>query len=84
MAISAISLETVVNSLSFSAAADFTDGAIAVLDLLQKAGLVSSKGEARRLIDQGGISIDEEKVTSAMATVPRPFFERFAFSAVLP
>ena len=58
------------------APADFTDGAIAVLDLLQKAGLVSSKGEARRLIDQGGISIDEEKVTSAMATVPAAQFEK--------
>ena len=56
--------------------ADFTAGALAVLDLLQKAGLVSSKGEARRLIDQGGISIDEEKVTSAMATVPAAQFEK--------
>ena len=37
---------------------DFTDGEISVLDLLAKTKLVPSKGEARRLIDQGGISID--------------------------
>ena len=44
---------------------DFIDGEISVLDLLAKTKLVPSKGEARRLIDQGGISVDDEKVTAA-------------------
>lgn len=56
--------------------ADFTDGAILVPDLLRKAGLVSSKGEARRLIDQGGVSIDDEKITSVTAAVPAAQFEK--------
>lgn len=44
-------------------AADFTDGRIAVADLLVKIGLAPSKGEAKRLIQQGGISVDEEKIS---------------------
>ena len=46
------------------------DGQIAVLDLLVKTGLVPSKGEARRLIQQGGVSIDDQKVTDVMAVLP--------------
>ncbi len=42
--------------------ADFTDGAIAILDLLVKTKLVPSKGEARRLIGQGGIAVNDKKV----------------------
>jgi len=42
---------------------DFTDGAINIMDLLVKAGLTSSKGEARRLVQQGGISVDDAKIT---------------------
>ena len=34
-----------------------------LLDLLMKAGLTTSKGEGRRLVEQGGISVDNEKVT---------------------
>ncbi len=48
-----------------------TDGSITVIDLLVLGGLAQSKGEARRLIDQGGISIDGEKVASVGATVSR-------------
>lgn len=43
--------------------ADFTDGAINILDLLLKSGLVPSKSEARRGVEQGGISADGEKIT---------------------
>ena len=43
---------------------DFTDGKITVIDLLVKASLAKSKGEARRLIDQGGVSVDDVKVAS--------------------
>ncbi len=39
------------------------DGDINVVDLLFNAKLFSSKGEARRMIEQGGITIDDEKIT---------------------
>ena len=39
------------------------DGKIGLLDIMVAAGLVPSKGEGRRLIQQGGVSIDDEKVT---------------------
>ncbi len=45
------------------------DGSISVIDLLVLGELAKSKGEARRLIEQGGISIDGEKVTSVGQTV---------------
>ncbi len=47
---------------------DFTDGKIAVLDLLLKAGLIPSKGEGRRLIQQGGVSVNEQKVVDPFLT----------------
>ena len=47
---------------------DFTDGKIDVLTLLVKCGLCASKGEARRLVQQGGISVGGEKVTAIEAT----------------
>ncbi len=55
---------------------DFTDGEISVLDLLAKTKMVPSKGEARRLIDQGGISIDDEKVNSVTAKISKSSFEK--------
>ncbi len=55
---------------------DFTDGNIAILDLLSKCGLIPSKKEGRRLIEQGGISVDDEKVTEVVATVPKSAFEK--------
>ena len=54
---------------------DFTDGQIAVLDLLVKSGLASSKGEGRRLIQQGGLTVAEEKVTDINKTFPKADFE---------
>ncbi|MBO7681245.1 MAG: tyrosine--tRNA ligase [Clostridia bacterium] len=45
------------------AAEDLADGSIGILTLMVKAGLSSSNGEARRLVTQGGISVDGEKVT---------------------
>ncbi len=44
---------------------DFTDNNIGILDLMVKGELIASKGEGRRLIQQGGISIDGEKITDA-------------------
>ncbi len=37
---------------------------VGVLDLMTRIGITSSNGEARRLIQQGGLSIDDKKVTS--------------------
>lgn len=42
---------------------DFEDGRIGILNLLSKSGLVPSNSEARRAVQQGGVSIDGEKVT---------------------
>jgi tyrosyl-tRNA synthetase len=36
---------------------------IAILDLMVKCGLISSKGEGRRLVQQGGVSVNDTKVT---------------------
>ncbi|MBQ1545206.1 MAG: tyrosine--tRNA ligase [Clostridia bacterium] len=51
-------------------AADLTDGAVNIMDLLVKTGLTASKGEGRRLVQQGGISLDGEKVTDFAYNVP--------------
>ena len=57
-------------------AEDFTDGQIAVNEIMLKAGLVKSKGEARRLIQQGGVSIDDQKVTDPVAVVSHDTLEK--------
>ena len=43
---------------------DFGGGSIDVLTLLVKCGLAASKGEARRLVQQGGVTVNDEKVTA--------------------
>lgn len=43
---------------------------VTVVDAMVAAGIAKSKGEARRLIEQGGVSVDEEKVTDANMPVP--------------
>ena len=48
--------------------ADFIDGVIDIGSVLVKAGLVPSKSEARRAIEQGGVSVDNEKVTDFKKT----------------
>ena len=48
---------------------DLIDGKIAVNDILFKAGMTKSKGEGRRLIEQGGVSVNDKKVASAVETV---------------
>ena len=44
--------------------ADLTDGSIGILTLMVKAGLAASNGEARRLVVQGGVLADGEKVAA--------------------
>lgn len=51
------------------AATDFTDGVIGVLDMLTKVKLVPSRAEGRRLIEQGGLSVDDVKITSIGETL---------------
>ena len=56
-------------------AADLDEnGAVAVADLLVKTGLAPSKAEAKRLIKQGGISLDDQKVTAFDAVVNKDAF----------
>ena len=42
---------------------DFGNGEIGIMNLLVCCGLAPSKGEARRLVQQGGIAVNDEKVT---------------------
>lgn len=49
--------------------AELTDGAIQVAELLVKTGIAPSKGEARRLIQQGGVSVNGEKAEAPNALV---------------
>ncbi len=42
---------------------DLEDGSLDILALLIKAGIAKSRGEGRRLVQQGGVSVDGEKVT---------------------
>jgi tyrosyl-tRNA synthetase len=41
----------------------FSDGEIGILNLLTACGLAASRGEARRLVQQGGVSVNDEKIT---------------------
>ena len=57
-------------------AEDFSDEGINIIDALIKANLVASRGEARRLIEQGGVSVDNEKVTAVSYIIPVSDFEK--------
>ena len=53
---------------------DFVDEKIGALSLLVKCGLAASNGEARRLIQQGGVSMGDAKMTDAAALFSRDTF----------
>ena len=55
---------------------DFTDGSVLVLDMMLKAGIIKSKGEGRRLITQGGVSVNDEKVTDPFAALTKADFDK--------
>ena len=57
-------------------ASDFNDEGINIIDAMIKASLVSSRGEARRLIEQGGVSIDDEKITVPQYIIPVASFDK--------
>lgn len=54
---------------------DFTDGVIDILSILVKAGMTASKSEARRAVEQGGVSVNGEKVTDAKVVFAKDAFE---------
>lgn len=51
--------------------ADFEDSKVTVLSLMIKAGMIKSNGEGRRLIQQGGISVNDEKITDVFTAVSK-------------
>ena len=53
---------------------DFQDGSIDLITMLVKTGLVPSRSEGRRAIEQGGVSIDGEKITDIKHTVAKEDF----------
>jgi tyrosyl-tRNA synthetase len=46
------------------------EGGVGILRILTETGLATSNGEGRRLIEQGGVSVDGERVTDSTITVP--------------
>ena len=57
-------------------AEDFSDEGINIIDAMIKAGLVTSRGEARRLIEQGGVSVDDAKITAPNYIIPLADFDK--------
>ena len=53
---------------------DLRDGSIDILGLLVKAGLAPNRSEARRNVQQGGVSLDGEKVTDIKESYTLDFF----------
>ena len=47
------------------------NGNVSVLDIMLKAGMIKSKGEGRRLVQQGGVTVNEEKMTDPYLTVSK-------------
>ena len=54
---------------------DFVDGSIDILSALVRAKLVPSKSEARRAVEQGGVSVDGEKITDIRTTFTKDDFK---------
>jgi tyrosyl-tRNA synthetase len=57
---------------------DLGENGIGILDIMVKSGLCGSKSEARTLVTQGGVSVNEEKLT-----VPATFYTKEQLSAGL-
>ena len=54
---------------------NFIDGSIDILTLLVTAGMTASKSEARRAVEQGGVSVNGEKIADAKTTYHKDVFE---------
>ncbi len=48
---------------------DFEDGKITVLSMMLKADMIKSNGEGRRLIQQGGVSVDDKKISDVFTAL---------------
>ncbi len=55
---------------------DFTDGEVSLIDMMLKAEIIKSRGEGRRLIEQGGVTVDDEKAKAFSDTVALSAFEK--------
>ena len=49
---------------------EFDNEKIIIVDLVVKSGVASSKGQARTLIEQGGISLNDEKIIDVKKFIP--------------
>ncbi len=54
---------------------DLTDGRIGILSLMVKCGLAASNGEARRLVQQGGVMVSDQKVSD-----PNTYYDKAALA----
>ena len=54
---------------------DFKDGAVDILTIVHKSGLAASRSEARRNVQQGGVTVDGEKVTDIGTTYTKEQLE---------
>ena len=54
---------------------DFKDGAIDIVSVLVKSGLVSSRNEGRRAVEQGGVAVDGDKISDISVTIPEEKFD---------
>ncbi len=54
---------------------DFTDGSIDILSMLVKAGLCTTRSDARRNVEQGGVSVNGEKMTDVKAVYTKAAFQ---------
>ena len=57
------------------AAEDFKDGEIDIVSVLVKSGLVASRNEGRRAVEQGGVAVDGEKVADISVKLPEEKFD---------
>ena len=55
---------------------DFKDGTVDILTMLTVSGLAKSRSDGRKNVEQGGVSIDGEKITDIHYTMPREAFEK--------
>ena len=62
---------------------DFTDGTIDILSILNKSGLAASRSEARRNVEQGGVSVDGNPVKDIKAVFSREQFGKKNFKKII-
>ena len=55
-------------------AEDFRDGVVDILQVLVSAGLCNTRSEARRAVEQGGVTFNEEKVSDVKTTYTKDVF----------